>query len=294
MFSAGHNTLSVPVQISEFVFDNDLVKPFSIFLYLKLMAGDKVHDDDEVISQLKMDLKMSDPKNRTYRKHFQPLLDLNWIGYNQKSGIYHIRSFDYIRATNQFKQRRATMLCLKDIKQMQSYLVGVKINNIICNQIYHWEKLKRKRRTVTQRDVTNQSKSSFHSSQPAYYGICNRKLAELLNCKYTRASTLKKEAAENGYIEVGHRYLDIAVLDKSDYQLRARLAQSDPAVAKRCKFWRKKVNGKYVIKLVQQLHDEITPLMTYKKIISFSNLKVPFVYKKGAFITKPTPIPLAA
>src|ERR1043166_656696 len=100
MLSERQKILLVPVQVSEFVYDNGLTKPFSIFLYLKLFAGDKVSATDEVFAMLRQDLKMTDPKGRTFNKHFQQLLELNWIGYNAKSGVYHIRSFDYIRAVN--------------------------------------------------------------------------------------------------------------------------------------------------------------------------------------------------
>lgn len=282
MLQKRHNILLVPVQISQFVYDNELTKPFSIYLYLKLLAGDKVAASDEVFNSLRTDLKMADPKNRTFRKHLQKLLDLNWIGYNAKSGIYHIRSFDHIRAVNGFKKCRATKLFLRDIKQIQIYLVGVIICSEIHGQKYYWEIVKRRSGTATKkRDVAKQSKASFHSSKPPYYGICNRKIARLLGCKYTRACTLKNAAAAAGYLTIRHRYLDVKELDKADYLLRPTLAEQNPQLARRLKFWRQIKNGNKIVKVVQQLHDEIIPHLEYKRVAGFAALKVPFAIIKG-------------
>jgi|GEM_PF-3410495 len=277
MLSERHKILLVPVQISEFVYDNGLTKPFSIFLYLKLFAGDKVSATDEVFAMLRQNLKMTDLKGRTFNKHFQQLLELNWIGYNAKSGIYHIRSFDYIRAVNGFKRRRATKLFLKDILQLQVYLVGVLLCTEVYAQKYYWEIAKGRSRTATnKRDVANQSRASRLSSKPPYYGICNKRIARLLGCKYTRACNLKQAAAEAGYITIRHRYADIKELDKADYNMRPMIAERRPELAKRMRFWRQIKNGDKIVKVVQQLHDEILPHIEYKRVGGFAALKVPF------------------
>ena len=284
MLDQRHKILLVPVQLSQFVYDNNLNKSFAIYLYLKLFAGDKISADDELFDKLKTELKMRDPKNRTFRKHFKKLLDENWIGFNPTSGIYHIRSFDYVRAINGFKKRRATKLFLQDLKQIQIYLVGVIINAEIYAQKYYWERVKRKPRTVTkQRGVTNQSRASFHPSKPKYYGICNRSIAKLLNCKYTRACTLKNAVAKAGYLTVRHRYKDFIKLRAADFYLRPMVSQTDPAIAKRLKFWRKWEDGVKYIQVVQQLHDEIIPQMQFKRVTAFAALKVPFGIIKGHF-----------
>lgn len=290
MLSKRHNILIVPFQISEFVYQNRLTKPFSIFLYLKLFAGDKVSASDEVFDKLRTALNMADCKNRTFRKHLQKLLDLNWIGFNPKSGIYHIRSFDHIRAVNDFKSRRGTKVFLKDILQMQIYLVGVLICNKINDQIYHWEKIKRRPRTAAvNRDAANQSKAFVHPTQPKYFGLSNLKLAALLGCSYTRACVLKMEAAAAGYLNSSHRYLDIVILTEADYNLRPSLSTYNPAFAKRLKFWPQITkDGKRIVKVVQQLHDQIVPLIEYKRLPAFSSLQVPFGIIRGFLKTNTT------
>lgn len=287
MLSERHKILLLPTQVSEFVYDNELIKPFSIFLYLKMFAGGKVSANDEVFAKLRQDLKMTDPKDRTFRKHFQKLLDLNWIGYNEQSDMYHIRSFDFIRAVNGFKKRRATKLFFKDILQLQVYLVGVLLCTEVHGQKYYWEIVQGMLRTATKkRDVAKQSKTSRRSSKPPYYGLCNRKIARLLGCKYTRACTLKQAAADAGYITIRHRYADIKELEKADYLLRSHYAERRPEIAKRLRFWRQIKNGDKIVKVVQQLHDEIIPHIEFKRVAKFAALKVPFGIIKGFLTTQ--------
>jgi hypothetical protein len=277
MLSERQKILLIPVEVTEFIYENGLIKPFSIFLYLKLFAGNKVSATDEVFAKLRQDLKMSDPKGRTFNKHFQQLLELNWIGYNAESGIYHIRSFAYIRAINGFKKRRATKLFLKDILQLQVYLVGVLLCTQVYAQKYYWEIAKGRSGTATnKRDVAKQSRASRRSSKPPYYGICNKRIAKLLCCKYTRACNLKKAAAKAGYITLRKHYADLKELDKADYNMRPIIAERRPELAKRMRFWRQIKNGNKMVKVVQQLHDEIIPNIEFKKIASFASLKVPF------------------
>jgi hypothetical protein len=266
------------------VYLNGLHKSFAIFLYLKLLAGDKVSDKAPLWDSLHRDLKMNDPKGRTFRKHFQELLDRNWVGYNPLTGIYHIRSFDYLRAHYGFKKRSATELTLHDIKQIQVYLVGVLISAEINAHKYYWEKVKRKPRAATKkRGVANQSTASLSSqSRPPYYGLSNRRIAHHLGCKPTRACVLKKAAAQAGYLTIRHRYKDFKDLAQADYALRPALAQSKPAEAKRLRFWSPTVDGSRGIKVVLQQHDEIIPHLRSRRIRSFSALRVPFGVLKAA------------
>jgi hypothetical protein len=281
MLSKRHQVFLLPVQISEYVLDHDLVRPFQIFLYLKMFAGDKIADTDPVFEKLRNDLRMTDPKNRTFKNHFKKLLELNWIGFNKKSGIYHMRSFDYIRAINGFKGRRATKLFYKDISQLQVYISAIMICKEIYAQKFYWERVKRRARTATiKRDVAMQAASSFLPSQPPYYGICNKTIARLLGCKYTNACNLKQAAANARYITTRHRYKDVAELLKLDYSLRANYALSKPLQAKKLRFWRQLKNGQKIVKVVLQLHDEIIPNMEFKRVSSFSALNVPFAVVK--------------
>jgi hypothetical protein len=275
MLTQKNKSLLVPVEISIFIYDNKLIKPFAIFLYLKLFAADKVHAYDEVFTRVRKDLKMSDGQNRTFRKHFKKLLDLNWVGYNPKANIYHIRSFDFIRAKNVFNGRRATELILDDVLQLQVYLAGVIICLSILKQIYFWRVVKGRLGTAAKKGAANQSRASRHPHAPSYFGVSNYTIARRLGCKSTRACQLKQAAAIAGYITRRHRYEDVKELDKADYLLRHMHAETKPGEAKRIRFWRPFDKKHQKIKVVMQLHDEIIPHIKFKIVKGFAELKVP-------------------
>jgi hypothetical protein len=266
--------ITIPVEVSQHVYEDRLVKPFAIYLFLKMYSSGKVHEASEVFELLRQELGMKD--NRTFKKHLGKVLELDWVGYNKKSGYYHVRTIDHIRAVNGFIKRRATRLESKDIQQLQTYLVGAIINQNIHTQRYCREFLKMKLGIATLTwGVANQSLGTFQEYGKSHYGISNQRLAKILGCKYTRACQLKHQAAAAGYIYVRHRYKDYCILDKPDYDFRSMIAETGrPRLAQRLKFWRQFVDGQVIFKVVQQLHDEIIPNMEFKRLSSYSSLKV--------------------
>jgi hypothetical protein len=257
--------LLVPIELLEFVYENKLFKSLTIFLLLKIYIGDKVCSNSEVFPFIKENFKMKDSKDRTFNKHFQRLLEMNWIGYNKKNKIYHIRSFKFLKELYQFRKKRSSEVYLKDIKQIQIYIVGVILCKAIYDQKYYWEKVKRLRSATNYKGVANQAKTFCLPLKPNYYGLSNTKIAALLNCNYTRASVLKNAAFKLGYIHLFHHYEDVIELDKPDYYIRPKISLSQPQLAKRLRFWSKIRNGKRVVLIVRQLHDEILPNIPFKR-----------------------------
>lgn len=275
-----YKSFLLPVRIAEFVYAGDFVKSFAIYLYLQLFAGSEVSENDEIFKRLCQDLKMNDPKGRTFGKHFKVLLDLKWIKHNQKLGIYQIRSFHHIRNHN-FEGEWATTLILKDIKHLQTYLVGVILCNDIRNQKCYCKRGKGKSGTEAKyRAAANQSGSFRSFYRPLYYGKSNDSISHLLGCSYTRACQLKLAAAEAGYIKNIPHFKVIRRWENGFYQSRAEIKDRDPELAKRLKFRKRAINGRLVTELVQQLPNEIVPLMQFKRISRFSELRIPFGKRK--------------
>ena len=263
--------LTVPVEIIELANNKGYLKPLAIYLYLKLFVGDKVSHQNKIFDQLCIDLKMTD--SRTFNKHISVLLSLNWIGYNKTSKIYHIRAFNYLRTVHELKSCQACITKLDDILQIQLYAIGVIINYAIRKQIYFQKRAKGILRTATKKGpVAKQSKVPRRSSILPYCGLSNRGLAKILRCKQTRACNLKNEAAKAGYLKNKHRYQDITILTKPDYLLRPTIFQGNQALANRVRFFSKKKGGDRRIIVVQQLRDEIIPLMAFKNVSGFNKV----------------------
>ena len=78
-----------------------------------------------------------------------------------------------------------------------------------------------------------------------------------------------------GYIQTNHRFQEFARFSETDYLLRNILSELDSQIARRLRFKATTIKGKKVIILLRQLFDEIIPLMPFKTVVKFNNLRVP-------------------
>lgn len=193
-----------------------------------------------------------------------------------KTKFYFIRGFQHLRYINNFRKRRATTLFANDLNNLQTYLVGAILSSEAKGQEYYWEVVKgRRSRTATnKRDVAKHFKAHSQTT-PDYYGLSIKSIASLFNCSHTRAVELKHSAVEAGYIQANHRFQEFARFSETDYLFRNILSELDPQIAKRLRFRATTIKGKKVIIVLRQLFDEIIPLMPFKTVVKFNNLKVP-------------------
>ncbi len=268
-----HASLQIPLELSKYVIANELERPFAIYLFMKMYSDGKIKKDSPVMVELQNVLRVKN--RRTTTKHFAKLIELNWIGYNDKSKIYFVRSFHHLRFIHDFKSRKSTTFFAKDLKQIQAFLAGSIIADNVRNQEYYWEKVKRRKpRTATKKDVAKQFKASSKTS-PNFYGLSIREIAKKLNCKTTRAVQLKHAAEAAGFIKTKARYKEYARFAEADYLMKKVLADCNPSLAKRLRFTvTSGLDGKKIIIARIQLHDEILPLVRFKKISKFNNLRL--------------------
>lgn len=279
--------LQIPVELSRHVVMNGLEKSFAIFLYLKFHSSGKLHKDAPVFQCIKKDLGIN--TNRTYQKHFQKLLDLNWINLSETSGLYYIRGFDRIRYEHQSKSRQATTLNYKNLKKLKAFLIGTILGAAVNGQKYFWEVVtKRKLRPVAnKRDATSPARAYANRPKPEYYGLSLPEIAGLLGCKKTRASQLRQLAAKAGFIKTRHRFMELTRLAKADYNIRECLYEQFPQYKGKIRFTqlvpkgKRKTKAEATIVVAVQLHDEIIPKLQFKSISKFNNLVVAPQIKKA-------------
>jgi hypothetical protein len=272
MISPRHTKLQVPVELSRYAYQRDLVSPLSIYLYLKLFSDGKLHQSSPVFKHVRTDLRLKD--NRTYKKHLSKLMELGWIGYNIKSGIYFIRGFDHLRLVHNFRMRSASHFSLEDVKKLRAYLVGVILSKMVMGQKFYWErKYRGGRRTATKKtDVASHSK--VLSEVPEYYGLSVKAIAKELGCCPARASVLKNAAAKAGYIKVNKKFAFYAKFTKADFAVRSILNDLYPQLRGLFRVISKKVGGFTEYHIMVQCHDEIVPKVKFKTVSKFNNLKV--------------------
>ena len=278
------NKLQIPVDISRYVVVYGLQKAFAIFLYLKFHSSGKLHKDSPVFKSVMKALRISD--DRTYRKHFNKLIELNWINLNESSGIYHFRGFDRLRIEYNIRSKQATTLFYKHLKILDVYLMGVMLCAEVNKQKYFWEVVVRRklRPVANKRDATNPARVYADGPQPKYYGLCLPQIAEMFGCSKTRASQLRKKAADAGFIQTIHKFTEITRLPKPDYNIRPHMEEQFPELKSRLRFSIIVVKGVAYILVLVQTFDEIIPKIQFKTISKFNNLVVAPQIKKAAAI----------
>ena len=266
--------LQIPVQIANHVVKNNLQKPFAIYLYLKFNSSGKIHEESDTFTSIKKELKIKD--NRTYKKHFQSLIDINWVGYNEKSGYYHVRGFDRIRYEYQFKGKQAVTLYYYDLKKLDDFLNASLICASVNAKKFVKEVVKRRKLkpVANNRDATMPAKVYAELQQLDYYGCSLPEICKLLGCKKTRASQLRTKASKAGFIKTKHKFTEILRLNKPDYNVRKFLNEVNPKSMGKIRFRATTIKGVAIVIVSEQTTDEIIPKLHFKTINKFNNLVV--------------------
>lgn len=256
----------LPVEVVKFVVLNKLEKPFSIFLFLKFYSSGKIHVTSDLLLCSKEVLGISD--KRTIAKHFNRLIALKWISFSPKSGYYFIRSLANMPISNLKRSKQASVLYHYNLKDIDAFLVSTILCEAIRGQKFFWEvALKRKLKpVVTNRNATSPAKAYARNSPPEYYGLGLTKISQLLGCKKTRASELRKKASDAGFIEVKPHFTELALIGRPDFQLRMYLEEVNPSLYGRIRIKPTIKNGVKVIAVLQQKHDEIRPKISFRHI----------------------------
>lgn len=265
----------IPMDVIRFVVQHKMVKAFELYIFLKCHSSGKVHKDSSLFHSISGVLDIRD--QRTIKSYLAALLKLNWIGFNPVSGYYFIRGFSYTRKAHHFKNRKAAIFDYRKIEGLADcFLPGALICEQIKAQQYYWEVSPRRRAKFATKKlgVANQDfPASATSDKPLFYGLSNKRIAELLFCKMTRACELKQQAETGGYLKTKKRFNEIAQLTKPDFTIRKTIRQNHPELGKRVRFRTRRVRRHTVIEVLQQLHDEIVPSVEFKNIQRYNRIR---------------------
>ena len=281
-------SLTLPVQLIDLAIKQAMQPELRVFLAAKMVSPGYITDKSSEFNNL---CDLAGLQRRTVLKHLDHLVRIKWVGYDVKANRYYIRSWAWFRSQEIFYERASVSFREKDMTTFREFVAGVMIGDRIRKQEYYFKKLaeennpykvkarkgRRKPRqgkaskSVTyKRCVTSQDNDAclaVSRRTPAYSGFSNAYIAELLNCKQTNACNLKHGAEKAGYIKTNSRLKIILPLTNGpDYTIRKHYQKAFGDDARKLRFSTEKIKGVKTCCLVQQLHDEIIPLITYRHI----------------------------
>ncbi len=255
--------LHIPIEVMTYVFVKDIRKPFRLFLYLKAVSSGMLHKNSEEFQQAMDILDIKDV--RTFRKYIRALLDENWIGYDDKSGIYYMRGFQFIRKQHSFMKRRTALFYIdSDIIDLDAFMFAAIVGDRVIRLKDYREIQKREdgSSATKRKGVAKQVLSP--SSTPEYYGMSVASMGRPLKLSQTRAHELKVRAETAGYLKCKNMFSEVVVLYKPDKNIKSHIGRGDPDLAKKIRIKTRKIGKRKVIIAAEQLHDEVIPLIKYK------------------------------
>ncbi len=259
--------LNIPLSVIKYVSEAGIRKAFASYLHLKFLFSGKVHSRDLFQSSTLRVMGIKD--SRTFNKYISQLLDHQFLVYNQKSGYYFIRGFERLRIIHGLKDKTSVIFYYNFITSIQSFIDTALIGQLIRNQEYYWVKGRRKfrRAAYTMKDNANTLVKVDQSTKPPYFGLSNSTIAKNLNCSLSQACKKKHKAEALGMLKTKGHFKLYTTLPKADYRVRSQIYTSHPKLINRLRFSTNKNpdTGLGEIQLLQQLHDEITPLITFSK-----------------------------
>lgn len=239
--------LLVPGELCQYALKNKFVSPLRLYIYLKTTCKGQRKIGYGDIKTICHELHWT---GKTYRSNLKKLIAENWIGRDENSGYYFIRSFSAIALRNNFISRTGIIFKKEFLLDFRAFLAGA----VICKLVSHQEGKKFSEERKSWRSVPNENRI------PSFYPVASKALAEVLGISLTSARGLKAIAARAGHILIKKNYTDTGYTSKQVKQYK----KANPEIANRVR-----IRG---ISVCLQECDTIKRLMTLRSI---QRLRIP-------------------
>jgi hypothetical protein len=208
-------TLNIPVGVSKWVVINNFARPFQVFLLLKANCSGTVFLDTHSKNLIANHLKVS---TKTVDRAIQRLIDINWIGYDTRTGKYYVRSFELIQEYIGDDSRKCSLFHLDEIYKIKGFVFSSVLAYKI-NQRKHYQRsvISKKSLGVINRENTLQRLRSANTPDNPYKDIFRsgnlpvREIGKVFGKSNSVIHNYKLEAEKAGYISICHRFYNTGI-----------------------------------------------------------------------------------
>ncbi len=184
------NYILIPVELCQFVLKNKLTTSLKLLIFLKMRYGGAVKEENIEHSLIRLMLKFKSDK--TIKKHFKKLIDLNWIGVNPQSNWVFIRGFESIRKQFHFIKRASVEINLGEINNIKEICFAALATALIAVK-------KRKNWNLSKRGGAPKRGGALQPL-PFAFPIAIRVFSKILNLSVSTIHFLKESCKMKGYI----------------------------------------------------------------------------------------------
>ncbi len=251
----------IPVSLAHYAEKENLIEELRFYLALKLSCSGKIHAQKR---PLKLLMELTGISSRTtLNKRLKSLKTLNWIGYNSSSQYYFVRSYHRVCQDLKIGSKTCVEFNAGSFKDFRAFIFATVVGQRIKAMEYAKKRSKEEVKFVPQYwDGT-----SPNSPPPllSYNGLPNSSIAELTGKSISRCAELKKLAEEAKFIMTKEKLITVDIMPYNPI-IREVLKERYPT-----KFGRFKIKAikrginKGKVRIMEQLADEIIPLLRYRK-----------------------------
>lgn len=235
--------MHVPLWLVVYALKNNLISQLKIYLCLKWMCSGKLRKQDLDIKSMSnvVGIKTS----RTIYQIIENLKARNWIGYNQKSEIYFVRSLDDVCKIENLPNKRSAVFRIEHLKNFKAWIGAV------C-YTYLYRKVKWSKHVGTASKM-EKAKQPLHVAPP-FLEVSTIGFSKYFQVSKGQASKLKKAAKKANLLFIRKNYqpLEIPIEQKDHFK-----KYSDEHISNRVRVVKEE--------LVLQLPDLILPQIALSK-----------------------------
>jgi hypothetical protein len=183
---------SIPLDICYYVAENKVYNPFKLYLCLKNSCSGIIKIDKDFKEKAAKELGYSTVKS--VDNNLKKLLALDWVGYDENTGLYYVRGFKRVRFKVGVKRRYLAKYNFDDLKVVKEFIIAAILADL-------WNIIKQ--RSLKELAFIKRGKASqVLLSSAKYMPISNKYLAQVIGCSISTAYELKKLAEECKLIKI--------------------------------------------------------------------------------------------
>ena len=195
--------IKVPVHFAEWCLVNKKTIELSLYIALKTRCDGQIRLNPDLKRELAEQLGYK--SSRSVENGLRKLLELNWIGYNERSGIYFIRGWKFVLSVNHIEGTTTAELDLrKDLANMKQWIFA----NAVGHYIARRKKSEFKKSNSKQKDNLHDddTPAPLDSEENAPNKLGVRVLCKRYNVSQGTISNWKRQAKDHGYLNYTHNY----------------------------------------------------------------------------------------
>ncbi|HEY4788568.1 MAG TPA: hypothetical protein VIH57_21105 [Bacteroidales bacterium] len=189
--------LNIPVALCTYMLKWHIVMQIRLYTYLKTICYGRFKLSEDFINNCCVALEYKSKK--TFKAHFEYLLQNKWLTFNSKSGSYRIVGLSHIANRLRFQTSKGAIFYPEYFKKFKGFVTGTVIT------YYMIKRSQEERRSALK-------KGSASKSRPlASYSLPHSYLAKVLNVPVSTARSYRKNAIDSGFLKAKKTYIETLI-----------------------------------------------------------------------------------